>query len=135
MASPVMQLPRGKEAEKEAARSSLLPEGMTKYDLKKKLQRTASELTYETQRRKEALREVERQKGRIIKSLDAGCLRGGSKNQQVARLVATQRTPSGNFFIGMDSDYLEKPNNINEGVLNEFSHHQRQNAPPVRRER
>lgn len=61
---------------KESAESSLLPEGMTKYDLKKKLQKVSSELIYETQRRKEALREIERQRGRIIKSLDAGCLRG-----------------------------------------------------------
>jgi hypothetical protein len=53
-----------------------LPHGMTKYDFLRELKRTEGLLIYEKQRRKEAQLEAEKQRQRIVRSLDVRVLRG-----------------------------------------------------------
>jgi len=53
---------------------------------------------------------------------------GGSQDNNAARLVSKGRTPTGAFFIGMDADYLDKPNQVQEVLLHDFARSQRAQA-------
>mmetsp|Transcript_15191 Transcript_15191/g.36793 ORF Transcript_15191/g.36793 Transcript_15191/m.36793 type:complete len:106 (+) Transcript_15191:252-569(+) len=50
-------------------------------------------------------------------------LKGGSDNQQAARLMASKRNNSGGFFIGMDS--ATAPQAVSEGRINTFREEQK----------
>mmetsp|Transcript_13302 Transcript_13302/g.18172 ORF Transcript_13302/g.18172 Transcript_13302/m.18172 type:complete len:142 (+) Transcript_13302:328-753(+) len=104
---------------------------LSKEEIKEKLQYYEGTLMYERHRRKEAERDLERQEQRIVRSLDSRILRGGSSSTQEARLVGSKRTPSGAFFIGMNADYLEKPNNVASAVLEDFAHAQAKDSLKV----
>ncbi|KAK3280187.1 hypothetical protein CYMTET_11966 [Cymbomonas tetramitiformis] len=94
---------------------------MSRHELKKKLTNLEGHVMYERQMRRQAERDLEKATQKVIKSFDTNVLKGGSKNPQEARLVGARRTPSGAFFIGMDAEYLAKPQHIPSEQINAFA--------------